>query len=215
MAMLHAKAGSMERALEYASVAHELEQPVTLVRLLRSAAFHCASGRAIPHEELAAVPAALWGFGDASVDEAFEVVVDQALRGKCDNQSLAALADILWAHRTGQGYVTPRAMALSAKLENHLQRYDRALGWASDFVARSPDQAMGHLMLLYFSMQTGDEPRIRQARARIAQLHCERRLTLQQVSTYELLAGTRANSGQAACQDQQLHAEQTERHETR
>lgn len=152
---VYARNGALDEALLLVDRGAEIGNRGRLRTALVKAGFYCGAGRALPPNHwqgLSAVDEDVFA-GDFS--NQFSALLELVTAGSCagiDANSLAEdLHDLLFGE---QGMVaTPRMLGSLMFLENHLQHYEKALGYADQLQSAESDSVLALQFQLYLSSQ--------------------------------------------------------------
>jgi len=157
MAVMYARAGSLERALEYSARAHEHTRERAGDHYMRNLALSC-----IADQPLAATQApnrqALVAERPLSSVPTLHTLVKMLQNDECRHLDRSALADTfaaVYLRPQAEATASGNIYALLAVLENALGRYANAYEYTARFLAESPHATRGLLMQLHFSTALG------------------------------------------------------------
>jgi tetratricopeptide (TPR) repeat protein len=157
MAVMYARAGSLDRALEYSAVAHANSREREGDHYLRNLALSCMAGQPLP-ASAGTIASALDAPRPLSSVATLHVLVRMLQNEQCTQLDRPAIADAF-----ARVYLRPEAgatasaniYALLAVLENALGRYANAYEYTAQFLAQAPGTPRGLLMQLHFSTALG------------------------------------------------------------
>lgn len=157
MARTLALVGEIDHALVYSRRVVELDAEGELRHQLRALVLHCLAQPAIPSREIEALSATAADFRDDNVSEKVYILVKEVVDGRCPQTRVEQLADRLkeLTAVAQAAQVSPKVYLSLAILENHIERYDRALEYTNALLQRSPGQSQALLMKLYFGSLLG------------------------------------------------------------
>lgn len=157
MAVMFARAGSLERALEYSARAHEHTRERTGDHYMRNLALSCIAGQPLsatqePNRQ------ALVAERPLSSVPTLHTLVKILQNDECQHLDRSALADTfaaVYLRPQAEATASGNIYALLAVLENALGRYANAYEYTALFLAESPQATRGLLMQLHFSTALG------------------------------------------------------------
>ncbi|HAN29681.1 MAG TPA: hypothetical protein DCP75_18530 [Haliea salexigens] len=157
MAVMFARAGSLERALEYSARAHEHTRERAGDRYMRNLALSCIAGQPLsatqePNRQ------ALVAERPLSSVPTLHTLVKMLQNDECRHLDRSALADTfaaVYLRPQAEATASGNIYALLAVLENALGRYANAYEYTARFLAESPQATRGLLMQLHFSTALG------------------------------------------------------------
>ncbi|MBM70304.1 MAG: hypothetical protein CME43_12575 [Haliea sp.] len=187
MAVMYARAGSLDRALAYSAQAHAHSPEQDGDHYLRNLALSCMAGRPLPPSA-----GSLAGVLDAPRPVS-TVATLHVLVKMLQNEQCAQLDRLAIAEAFASVYLRPEAgatasaniYALLAVLENALGRYANAYEYTARFLAQAPGTPRGLLMQLHFSTALG---KVQEAEALQRQLLTLQAAGVLTVSDQETLA---------------------------
>ncbi|MCR9186408.1 MAG: hypothetical protein NXH81_13510 [Halieaceae bacterium] len=157
MAVMYARAGSLERALEYSAHAHEHTRERAGDHYMRNLALSCIADQPLlatqePNRH------ALVAERPLSSVPTLHTLVKMLQNDECRHLDRSALADTfaaVYLRPQAEATASGNIYALLAVLENALGRYANAYEYTARFLAESPQATRGLLMQLHFSTALG------------------------------------------------------------
>lgn len=163
LARVLAQGGFLEVSLSYLRRAQELEPGQTLVYQLREGLLHCRAGAPVPELLFGSWRLEPADIGNDKVTETAYLLIKDVIDGRCSQTDIPALADhwLQLVESVKPKRLAPKFYVALAQLENHIERYDRALAYTEKLLEKYPEDSQALLMKLYFvSALQMDEERV-------------------------------------------------------